>query len=60
MVVPKRKDGMPRSMTQKKEKKGATMSQKKRYKDDSREKRHNHKEKAIFILPAIHSYTCTF
>ena len=30
MVVPKRKDGMPRSMTQKKrEKKGAIMSQKK-------------------------------
>ena len=43
MVVPKRKDGMPRSMTQKREreKKRATMSQKKRDRDDSVEKRHH-------------------
>ena len=41
MVVPKRKDGMPRSMTKKNKEKGATMSQKKRDRDDSREKRHH-------------------
>jgi len=45
MVVPKRKDGMPRSMTQKKEReKGGNHVSKKRDRDDSREKRHHLKE----------------
>jgi len=45
MVVPKRKDGMPRKHDPKKERKrGQPCLKKKRDRDDSREKRHHLKE----------------
>jgi len=59
MVVPKRKDGMPRSMTQKKERKRGQPCLIKKETGMIRERKPL-PQGVSHIHPSIHSYTCTF
>ena len=62
MVVPKKKDGMPRSMTQKKERKRGQPCLKKKETGMIREREDITLRSKPYssIHPSIHSYTCTF